>query len=243
MNFTIKFTLMVAMISLCVREASSQSEEPTRKKLSNSLRDSVYALQFQIDQNFSISSFQGGIISVKKHLADNAAVRIGVSLTASSAQSDESVKNSPADTIRGSTSSNPRGFSVGVTAQYVYYADTPAPINLYFGGGPLLNYSRFARNDEQNDFSGSNFNRRKYGSEENRWSLGAGGQLGVEWFATEYISLLGEYGISLTYSWSKYVNSTTYSNNGGEYTQERDTQANIFQFNPVSVKLGLSVYF
>ena len=47
----------------------------------NSLKQSKFALQFQIGSNFNLQSFQGTTLSCKYHIFDKSALRAGISLS------------------------------------------------------------------------------------------------------------------------------------------------------------------
>ena len=234
----------VAFTLLFTHDIRAQGNEPATSSRQNSLREGCWALQFQVNQNFSLSSFQGAVLSVKKHYSDDVAIRLGLSFSTTSSQFDQATRYlPPSDTIRSSNSSNSGGFNIRVASQYIYYTEPSAPINLFIGGGPIVSYSRFSHDFEWNNTNGGNFSNSKTSSLENAWAVGISGAFGIEWFASEQISLLGEYGISAEYSWAKYTSTTSTSSNFGQQTQEGETNSKSFLISPALVKFGLSVYF
>lgn len=68
----------------------AQTDELPKIDTKNSLLKGAWALQFQINNNFSVSSFQGSTLSAKRHFSNKKAMRFGVSLSGSISEQDQS---------------------------------------------------------------------------------------------------------------------------------------------------------
>ena len=72
--------------------------------------DGKFALQFRITNNFSLSNFQGTILSGKYHFSNRDAIRLGVSLQFDDSESDEINKQKITDGYYISSDSNDDSF-------------------------------------------------------------------------------------------------------------------------------------
>ncbi|MEM1096778.1 MAG: hypothetical protein AAGJ10_19440 [Bacteroidota bacterium] len=158
-------TLAVMTASLTLFASSTYAQDNVRP---NALEADTWAVVFQVGQPISLRSFQG-TIAVKHHTASDRAWRVGLGGS-------------------GNQSLNSQGGGVNITAQadYLIYPMPPREVNMYWGVGPSIGFTRNAQ--KQNAFEDI----------ETQFRIGVGGLLGAEWFATEHISLFGEYGTSLT---------------------------------------------
>jgi hypothetical protein len=75
--------------------------------------------------------------------------------------------------------------------------------------------------------------------EDRSWGFGGSGVLGVEWFATPYISFHSEYAITLLYEWRKTREDDVSVTSFRKYTSKNSG----FQANTSNVRFGLSLYF
>jgi len=82
--------------------------------------DGKFALQFQINENFRLSNFQGSTLSGKYHFSSRDAVRLGLSLSFS--DFDGKVSSNVLDTINVNTNKiDNSSFGIKVNAQYIKY--------------------------------------------------------------------------------------------------------------------------
>jgi hypothetical protein len=207
----------------------------------NSLKDGMKALQFSIDHNFTLSSFQGSTISIKKHTRDDAAWRLGVSLSLLGRDRDYIDRRN--DTPRSTTDDNRNSAYVDLRLYRVKYPAPNAAVNFFWGIGPQLQYSRVSDDNVVTYESPNRVMRNE--STLTGYGIGAGGIVGVEVFVAKGISLLAEYGQSFSYSYSKtkIEEIRTDADPVFRSTQYRETKENRWSFMSDGVTLGLSVYF
>ena len=204
------------LISSCVLNA--QEGESLQEDSKNSLLSGSRSLQFRISNNLTLTSFEGTMISAKKHFTPNSALRFGVGLDIRSGQEDY-----------GAVKEDDDLFDLELIAQYIYYTSPRAPMNFYLGTGPHFNYNRHVQDrdyEETGEDASWQYDR--------SWTIGLLATFGVEWFAIESISFFCEYGASLGYH-ARLTESTRYESQTGETKQ--------FSLTSQTVDFGLSVYF
>ncbi len=149
------------------------------------LRAGARALVFGIDPTSGLTGLDGGTVGVKWHSSEARAVRLGLTV-AVRAQVDASGEEGGVDR---------RSVLVGASVVPLRYARSRTPVYFYYGIGPTVSV-RFDRqnvNLEPEDFTQSVAD------------VGAGalGVVGVEWPVNSFLSLTGEYGASLTATYSR----------------------------------------
>lgn len=238
----------VLLLSSLTFAQNPDSLPPIEKKCSNSLKPGAWALQFQITQDFTLNAFQGVLLSAKKHFSDKSAFRFGLGLSASMSDADNFFEQRNIDTVRqireNESESNTRSFDVAL--QYLFYPSPAARANLFLGTGPFVRHSHSRVESKADDalFDTVTFNYSyRNVSESNRWSVGVGGILGAEWFATRVFSLHTEYGLTLEYTSSESKSIYTDFYTGIPITRRYETSQRGLNIGPSTVKFGLSVYF
>jgi hypothetical protein len=187
--------------------------------IQSSLKKGTYAVQFQIASNFSLSSFDGGLISIKKQISDTKAWRLGISLNA---MHSEIRNQTNPDSLNYPKKSNQSVAKIQFFGSFQKYFVAKKTIHAYYGYGIMLGFSHNGSND-------------------NMESIGPLGYLGVEWFPHESISISGEY--SCMGEFDYHVIKTTYPpyHTAGDIIIK--TKIYSFSLNQQPVKLGVSVYF
>jgi len=181
-----------------------------------------YALQFQIGQNFNLTSFQGATISGKYNFSEQDAVRLGVTINTNS-QDNNYLYNNSTWNQTASNSSSTTDNNYMLSAQYLRNNYYDGSIVFYYGGGPNISYA-FNLNTTFAYGSGTR-------SADTKWIYGLTGLAGVEWYFIKNMSLSAEYGITFNY-YDEVISG------GGQENRIKGTQ-----YVPNSVKFGLSVYF
>ena len=230
---TTKFAMVLFAFLAAI--TAMPSESSARE---NSLKKDKWALQFQVF-NF-VSSFQGSTFSLKKHVSDKAAWRLGLTL-------HFEVKDENTEIILYPNTKAP-GYNdltdvrIGIALQKVFYPNPTADVNVFWGLGPTYSY-RYSLNDRENiSRDGTYQDKRSF--EIHSWSLGINGILGVEWFATKSISFLAEYGTAVTYSQRITRTIRRSVRDGNLYlNQDSTNRLNGVSLSSSRVKFGLSVYF
>ena len=199
-------------------------EDTTARK--HSLFKGAWALQFQVDgliNNIRLSDFQGTGISIKKHITNESAIRLGLSIGTTIATADEDTYSS--DTTYQTRTTDDHRYNLTIRTQYLNYITSSSDVKVYLGIGPQINYQWSKR---ENDWSN---NWAKYYS----IALGLSGAVGAEIFISNYISVHAESGTSVEYRWEKEKYTVS--------TGIREIKKKYFIFSPSSVKLGISLYF
>ncbi|MCK4296918.1 MAG: hypothetical protein KAX28_09740 [Candidatus Marinimicrobia bacterium] len=219
-------SIFIIIFTILFSNAFSQED------INNSMKFSK-ALQFQIDENFTLKDFQGAIISFKKHLVNSRALRIGLSTDFQMNTSNSDVYH-PEDTLSSARKIDGIDFSLGIFSQYLFYSKSNSGIQFFWGAGPTIGYSR-----KKSDIEGKIFNNiciDKAGYVEYHMQGGLSGVMGVKWLFRENMSLSAEYGMYFSYNYSKF--KTTRND---EFKIENINKSLRLGSNPI--KFGLSIYF
>ena len=192
--------------------------------------DGKFALQFQIEGLFRLTSFQGSTLSGKYNFTDRDVVRLGISLGITDSDRDNSINQ--IDTTRIYYEYGDRNrFDVKINTQYIRHLSVSDDISFFAGGGPFVS---FFSSDEAMKVI-------RYGEEIDRrftidgFSLGLEFILGVEWMFYNNMTVSAEYGLNAEYS--KYDRKEE----EGETIQESTNKTYNLNYN--RIKFGLSVYF
>lgn len=192
--------------------------------------DGKFALQFQINENFRLSDFQGTTLSGKYHFSTRDAVRLGFSLSLS--DSDGEVSSNALDTINVNTYKiDNSSFGITVNTQYIRYIKGTDDISFFVGGGPFINYSTSTSNGEIREKQPVE----KYKSTRYTYALGIDLLLGVEWWFHKYMSLSAEYGMKFMYSSRETINEIG--------VVRREQSEKFFRITANSINFGITVYF
>ncbi len=236
--------IIIAMMTVIGFQSQAKAEGSN-----NYLVQGSWSLQFRISNNFTLSNFQGALISAKRHLSDKSAVRFGLSFSGSTGDISTDDISSRVDSLMNNATNNSSDgelsdISVGATTQIMFYTTSDKKIDFYFGVGPDLTYSR-SKHDYDLQYIQSDFPIRN-GKDINYsrlWTFGLLGSWGVECFVTKKLSLMAEYGAGLGY-YSRYRETKHI-----EYLEDMTTtrlrteEENRFRFYSSNVNFGLSVYF
>lgn len=189
------------------------------------LREGVYALQFQIAPHFRLSSFQGSVLSAKKHLTEDRALRFGLSLGANVTNTEYERSDSDIDDEQSQSQQR-----LSLAVQYMVHPTPDQPVQMYYGAGPELGFARYENTNEDEDFELTRIS--------TSWSIGLSGMVGAEWFVRSDISLMAEYGAALSYRRATDRQETNLSDE-----DPREVTQSSFGFGGQGVHFGVSVYF
>jgi len=230
--------VIVAQLAVSVACGQEQTEDTRR----NSLEAGAWAIQFQITEEIGLKPFNGMMISLKRHLSEGSAVRLGVNLNLNYDDTEWTDENTPADTLRYVSRSTQKqnGQSVELDLMYMGYPNVRAPVNFFWGTGPLIEYSRGHRESERVATALTETFTQTDESSSHSWEAGVLGAAGIEWFATKAISFHAEYRARASYRTSEVEQSSMYDSESHVSTTADRTS---WQFSAVNVILGLSVYF
>ena len=210
--------LSVSLVTVAATPSYAQQEEPEEDE--NPIQARTWALQFQINPNFTLGAFEGSTLSVKKHTSATRAWRLGVTLEANLADSDS-------DEGENTDENNQL---IGVNGHYLFYSARKRPVHLYAGPGLRGFYSRASSKDERRGPSGEQIVLSDVTFVD--WSVGLTGTLGVEWVAGKSISLLAEYSTAISFSRREFFGDSR------RPSMDRTT----WRLGSDNVRFGLSVY-
>ncbi len=221
------------LLLLSIAIVSSTALADTRSEAA--LTEGSWSLQFAIDQNFDLNSFAGANLSCKKHMNENTALRLGLSLTGRLGNSDihSSDDGGPVYFVKDEDLDRDY-FSGNLSLLWINYANPDDRLVFFYGFGPQIGYFRDTRElSVESEFNNLD--------KDYRWSLSGGirGALGVEWFVASGVSLLAEYGTALQYEYSEYEQLREQ----GESTDRREQISREIRVLADAVRLGVSVYF
>lgn len=192
----------------------------------HSLMPDANALQFRISPNFTLSSFDGAVVSYKRHITADRARRMGISLSSNYRETDfpDRATNPTAENF---------DFFIDANYTFMHYVDPDAVIKVFYGFGPGLTFG-FDRNYSADDNQEQTNKERIIGLEGLAYA-------GVEWFFHPSVSLHAEYGASLALQFRKSTDRQEILATGNVNEDEiNDTFLNL---GSRPVLFGISVYF
>ena len=255
-SLSIPKLVMLSVFLVCSSRAyAGESIADSSSSHPNSLVSGKWALEFGVSSNFTLTDFQGAVLSVKRQVDSHEAIELAIGGSLNSQSGTSQYTYMFADTVdahnSGSNGNNSQGISLGV--RYLYYPNPGEKINLYFGGGPVVSYSH-SDNRQQTyllpvppAISAPTVTN---STGQTTWSFGGSALAGVEWFMTKYMSLHAQYGLTILYaeyqSTQLSANSSSVTSSGTVLPSQmssNDGKTHGWQINASSVLFGLSVYF
>ncbi len=199
-----------------------------------------YAFQFTVPNFLKFSGFEGSLISMKYHINDHSALRIGVNVNLGSSKNNDQ-KNSRPDSLYTDNKRNDHSYSFSISLPYLYYWHPQKAIKFYSGIGPRLSYGYYYSKTHQ-QFDAPQQSWKDISDQKTAaYGIGLRALAGVEWFFHQSMSLSLEYGALLDYNHSK-ITSNSESIKQTSVRQERTQTRNYWKFYPKSIFLVLSVY-
>jgi hypothetical protein len=199
------------------------------------------SLQFRLDENFSISNYEGALFSYQYGLSESTSIRYGVSFDAFTSKDDEDdnqyIDSDDPHLIDELNRRNEIDFQLWCS--YIRFMKPSGEIVLYYGFGPIFSYEHDYRKQTIEDSSWDNDS--IYQSPSNTYGLGLHSILGIEWFKHRNISFLFEYGCRIEYIKTLYEQEYSDHYNADDRIVSRDYSRIDFSAN--EVKLGISFYF
>ena len=192
--------------------------------------DGKFALQFQINENFSLSNFQGSVLSGKYQFSKRDAIRLGLEFIFGDSESETVVNNLDTNVVdQRVEDTNNLGFTIN--SQYIHYIRGTDDISLFCGIGPYFRYYKSTRNRELVVDEIKNL----IESENKNYGIGLDLLVGVEWWFHKYMSLSAEYGLKFSY-WSSKSSFEDNSVKGESENKAYNISGNHINF-------GITVYF
>ena len=231
--FSIRSSVIALALSIYSAASAQTVAIPDTIPVRSELKGGSWSLQFGLKQDLVLTSFQGAIISAKLHTSDRRAIRFGLTAFGDVAESNQN--QGPASTPNSSRSN---GQSISVNAQYLLYPYSTSSVIFVFGFGPQLGVSRSTSSFRASQNLSKNTN--------TSFSGGMSGSWGAEWFFKPGLSLLAEYGVSMSYSRYKSTRTTESVDTFGGINilvSERNSVSSRTRFGHSALKFGVSFYF
>jgi len=189
-----------------------------------------FALQFQIADNFQLTSFQGTTLSGKYHFSCRDVIRLGLSVELGNSETESTINYIDTSVVNQFEADENR-FGLTIKSQYIRYITSTNNI-LFFGGiGPFISFFNQSTERVVTE-NGIDVTRE---SESRSFSAGLDLIIGVEWIFSTYMSLSAEYGLNFSYRSSE--------DNFKDDSTEGDHENRTFYISGNHINFGLSVYF
>lgn len=244
---TLTAMLATVLAALLVATGRAAADEGVS---ADALAPGSWSVQFSLQPNFTLGSYSGSTLSLKRHLGSGNALRFGVSVNVRSQGDDIAVVS--ADTFSTRTESNAvdaNGWSIGVGAYYLWYARRAAPLHAYGGAGPTVSWSR--GHDER--FQSQTLSAagqppmtttRTDDFRNRGWQVGVAAAVGVEWLVARRVGLFAEYGSSLAYTATESTGRSRLTRSGSApSTDSSDRDVQRWDFSGSGGRLGVSAYY
>jgi len=233
--------ILIIGILIAFSQSFAQDKNDEATTRTKNRYDSLWAIQFQINNNFTLGTFQGSFLSVLRRISPTSAWRLGIGLGFTTNDNDQNNHQVPDTTYRYSDNHTNSSQNIYVVFHYVKYFNIEGEVNVYMGIGPAVNFSNHRDDVENNTFKDSLLSGQKTITDSHSSSIGANGSFGVEWYATRSISLVAEYGATLNYTWGSSSSNQTYLHYDPAIHSESTSHS--FNLTSMGVKFGLSAYF
>jgi hypothetical protein len=164
------------------------------------------SVQFSVQPNFTLGTYSGSTLSLKRHRASGNAIRFGVSVGVNNLSDDfVDVLTDPTQTRTMTSTFDGNVWSFGVNALYLWYSHRASPVHAYWGLGPSVSWLHGHDERLQSQVSMPSGGPTATSSlaediKSTGWTAGIGGALGVEWLVARRVGLIAEYGTSFSYS-------------------------------------------
>jgi hypothetical protein len=203
-----------------------------------------------VQPNFTLGSYLGSTLSLKRHLASGNALRFGLSLGFGRGGDDFADASADTFSTRSQLSeSDINSVSIGVGAYYLWYSGRAAPLHAYWGLGPAVSWSRGHDDRTQSQtYTPTGQPPAVYTaideSTTRSWQVGVAGALGVEWLVARRVGVFAEYGSSLGYTDTKFTRrQTTTSTVVPPSTAQNRRDGNSWGLSGSGGRLGISAYY
>src|SRR5438105_5035858 len=171
---------------------------------SNSLKEGMKALQFQIGNDLALVSYPVeaysypysgyvGAAALKFQNSEKSGLRVAVAYSGLDQQND-----GPQDSTNYSTLSEQRQ-SVEAYGDWMWYVHTRTRVHFYGGFGPTFSYTHRQNVEVSGDRTYGSYLKYKSTTASNIWEAGLNLFVGTEWFISKELSLSGEYRFRGTY--------------------------------------------
>jgi len=212
----------------------------------DSLPPARYALQFQLDQNFSFSSFEGSVLSVRQFRTGAPDRRWAVSVNGSITKSDEEAEHSlQTNSTTNENTITMNEINIRLLGQRIHSLYQRGPVTAYtavgwtfpFGYNYQPKTTRVTTPDTSMEQS-----RQKLTA----WNIGLGAQLnfGVEVAHNDWVYWFVEYGIRSEFQWfHDRLLVKEFTATAPPLKSTNTNNSFVFSLRPAYLTLGLAVMF
>jgi hypothetical protein len=227
---TLSGLFVILLLTSC---SFTQTKDSAEEK--NSLQKGSWAVQFQVGSDFTLSSFENVIVSLKTHFSPKFALRFGIGLNANYHDQTLDYREYYYGYTGTDILTNNNAFKITVLTKLLYYFNPKSTLNVYAGLGPM---GTFAHSYNERFYVDGYMEYRELTS----WSGGFNGVLGCEIFPFRFLSIFAEYSVSASYEHicNNDIVKEYYFGGTEEYY---NTESTNFDFSGNTVRLGLSLYF
>jgi hypothetical protein len=203
----------------------------------------AHSMQFTINQNFTLSSFEGASFSLQRQVTPRSANRFGLSFDLHVGDNGQSFLSSDtASSVSTSSDYDFGGGMVALSAHRIVYSDPARRMSFYGGLGPFASYRRTHDHSRIQGPVGAASNDAVQSRTLNEWSVGLDGLLGVDWAIGSHLALLAEYSSQLSYS-SGHQDLEIHQTSPVESFREATYEYKSTNFSSGGVHFGLSAYY
>ncbi|MBI2427530.1 MAG: hypothetical protein HYV29_01790 [Ignavibacteriales bacterium] len=223
---------------------SQNNEEQQSAKLP--VKPDAWGMQFRIGPNLSLGSFNGMMVSLKKHISETSALRIGIGVEFYDRDMTEDLMDYRADSLiakRWYDNTNNSTF-ITVVSQYVWMFPSGNSVDFFIACGPTIGYEVYDNDDKAREETIPNTETSiDYSTEYTSWLYGMTNSIGVEWFASKDLSLHAEYEASLVYTTVERKTEVLNTINNPDSKSFQKLHQHAWRLENNLVKFGLTVYF
>jgi hypothetical protein len=233
--------MVVVGVSLLLAAGNVSADE----RASEALRAGSWSLQFGISSNFTLTSFEGVLISCKKHLSPKSAIRTG--LTVSGQVGNVNGDSERSGVTLGNSKTDTDAASLSLSALYIYYPSPVRRLNVFSGLGPDIGLSRSKDETRNVSYSYRGEIISKSWTYRRQVYFGLRGVVGGEWFAASRVSVLADYVLNLRYSYQRTERWSGYEklpDDAGPQDSDRNvSKTEWLSLSSGGVQFALSIYF
>lgn len=199
-------------------------------------RSGCRAVQFGIEPNFTLGSFDGALFGYQWYTGEDTAWRVTVGLGLSYEEEELETEGVVGDTVEPVFDTVDWDRSVTVVFERLWYRGEE--LSFYCGGGPRFGYSD-GQSEGVTVYPDWQWRLKNTG---HQLRAGVQGSAGVQWLPADWLSVHAEYNATCLYvrEVNEYESLTTGVVNSHE--KERQTTSRVW-FDSAGVRLGMSVYF
>ncbi len=238
----------IALVALALLALAPSARADDEDIAADALQAGRSALQFEIDDGFFISGFEGSTISYKRMVSEKAAWRVGITYGGTTSEDDTRrdvlIDSSYIDDSEFAGEFN--SFGLGASLLHQRYLWGRNRVRPYVGFGAFVGYNHDEEKEEGRVLVPFEV-RRQVEGERSVWNYGARALLGAEVFVSKSVSILGQYSTSIsrfTIEDRFAITDSAPEIPPGEVRgilTERSTEG--WRFGDNRVSLGLSAYF